>query len=80
MFISNGWFSETDILFQNSIRYSHHNENYWKSLQEGIPPVGIRLNKKPAFATILEGFQTKREKNPSYGRNKFGATFQCAIG
>ena len=38
MVIRTGWLSETDILFQNSIRYSHHKENYLKSLQEGNPP------------------------------------------
>ena len=40
MVIKNGWLSETDILFQKSLRYSHHKENYLRSLQEGIPPVG----------------------------------------
>ena len=33
-----------------------------RSLQEGIPPVGLRLKKKPAFVAISEDFQTKREK------------------
>ena len=59
MVIRNGWLSETDILFQKSIRFSHHKENYLRSLQEGIPPVGLRLKKKPAFVSISEDFQTK---------------------
>ena len=59
MVVKNGWLSETDILFQKSIRYSHHKENYLRSLQEGIPPVGLRLKKKPAFVGISEDFQTK---------------------
>ena len=59
MVIRYGWLSETDTLFQKSIRYSHHKENYLKSLQEGIPTVRLRLKKKPAFVAILEDFQTK---------------------
>ena len=59
MAIRNGWLLETNILFQEPIRYGHHKENYFGSLQEGIPPVGLRLKKKPAFVAILEGFQTK---------------------
>ena len=52
MVIGNGWLLETHILFQKSIRYSHHKEKYLKSLQEGIPPVGLRSKKKPVFAAI----------------------------
>ena len=63
MVIRNGWLLETDILFQKSIRYSHHKENYLRSLQEGIPPVGLNLKKKPAFVAILEDFQTKWMKS-----------------
>ena len=59
MVIRNAWLSETDILYQDSIRYSHHKENYLRSLQEGIPPVGLKLKKKPAFVAISEDFQTK---------------------
>ena len=59
MVIRYGWLSETDTLFQKSIRYSHHKENYLKCLQEGIPTVRLRLKKKPAFVAILEDFQTK---------------------
>ena len=59
MGIRNAWLSETDILYQDSIRYSHHKENYLRSFQEGIPPVGLKLKKKPAFVAISEDFQTK---------------------
>ena len=59
MVIRNGWLLETDILFQKAIRYSHHKENYFRSLQEGIPSVGLRLKKKTAFVAISEDFQTK---------------------
>ena len=59
MGIRNAWLSETDIFYQDSIRYSHHKENYLRSLQEGIPPVGLKLKKNPAFVAISEDFQTK---------------------
>ena len=52
MVIGNGWLLETYILFQKSIRCSHHKEKYLRSLQEGIPPVGLRLMKKTTFAAI----------------------------
>ena len=58
MVIRNGWLSEIDILFQKSIRGSHHKENYLRSLQEEIPLVGLRLKKKPGFVAISEDFQT----------------------
>ena len=59
MVIRNGWLLETDILFQKSICYSHHKENYLRSLQEGIPSVGLRLRKKPALVAISEDLQAK---------------------
>ena len=59
MVIRNGWLSETDILFQKSIHYSNHKENYLRSIQEGIPPIELRLKKKLAFAAISEDFQMK---------------------
>ena len=62
MVIRNGWLSETDTLFKKSIRYSHHKENYLRSLQEGFPPVVLRLKKKPAFVAISDDFQTKWDK------------------
>ena len=49
MVVRNGWLSETDMLFQNSIPYRHHKENYSRSHQEGITPVGLRLKKKSAL-------------------------------
>ena len=36
MVIRNGWLLKTDILFQKSILYSHHKENYLRSLQESL--------------------------------------------
>ena len=59
MVIKNGWLSERDILFQKSIRFSQDKENYLRRLQEGIPTVGLKLKKKPAFVAVSEDFQTK---------------------
>ena len=59
MVIKNGWLSKTDIFFQKSIYYSHHRENHLRSLQEGIPPVGLKWKKKQPFVAISEDFQTK---------------------
>ena len=41
------------------IHYSHHKENHLRSLQEGIPPVGLKRKKKQPFVAISEDFQTK---------------------
>ena len=43
-------------LFQKSIRYSHHKENFLRTLQEGISPVRLKLKKKPALVAISEEF------------------------
>ena len=42
-----------------SISYSHHQENYLRSLQERIPPARLRSKKKMAFVAILDDFQPK---------------------
>ena len=56
MVVKNDLLSREDILFQKSVRYQHHKENYLKSLMEGITPRGLELKKRPAFAPILEDF------------------------
>lgn len=35
MFSNNGLISQTDVLFQKSVGYKHHTENYLQSLKEG---------------------------------------------
>ena len=76
--MSNGWLTETDILFQKSICYSHHKENYLRGLLEGIQPVGLRL-KKTAFGRDSGGLSNDMGWSPLFGRNEFGATFECGI-
>ena len=48
-----------DHLLQKSLRYKHHKEKYIRSLNEGIVPVGLHLNKKTAFVPVSENFEKK---------------------
>ena len=41
-----------DHLVQNVSRYKHHKQNYIRSLDEGIIPIGLRINEKPSINTI----------------------------
>ena len=46
-------------LFQKSLRYNHHKENYKISLEEGVTPTGLKLRKAPAFLPVTDCFQQK---------------------
>ena len=46
--------SHLDVLFQKSLRYNHHKENYQISLRDGIIPSGLRIKKEPAFVPVTE--------------------------
>ena len=59
MIIPNDGISQLDILLQKSLRYKYHMENYIPSLEEKVIPSGLKMNKKPAFAPILENFMVK---------------------
>ena len=48
-----------DYLFQTSLRYNNHKENYKVSLEEGVTPTGLKLRKDPAFLPVTDGFQQK---------------------
>ena len=52
MVVKKDLLSRTDILFQKSVRYQHHKDNYLKSFMKGITPRGLELKKRPAFAPI----------------------------
>ena len=56
MVIQDGGMSLFDRLLQKSLRYKHHREHYIQSLEEKVIPLGLKINKKPAFAPILEDF------------------------
>ena len=44
---------------QKSLRYQHHKENYLLSVENGIIPSGLKINKKPAFLPISDDFTDK---------------------
>ena len=45
-----------DHLVEKSLRYKHHKQNYIRSLDEGIIPAGLCINKKPAINTVSSDF------------------------
>ena len=51
--------SHLDVLFQKSLRYNHHKENYQISLRDGIIPSGLRIKKEPAFVPVTEDFHSE---------------------
>ena len=55
----NDGFSHLDHLFQKSLRYNHHKENY--KIGEGVISTGLKLRKDPVFLPVTDGFQQKWE-------------------
>ena len=51
--------SYLDHLFQKSLCYNHHKENYKISQEEGVTPTGFKLRKDPAFLPVTDSFQQK---------------------
>ena len=51
--------SYLDLAIQKALRYSHHKENYKKSLQNGVIPPGLRIKKQPAFVPTTDDFYIK---------------------
>ena len=51
--------SHLDVLFQKSLRYNHHKENYQISLSDGIIPSGLRIKKELAFVPVTEDFHSE---------------------
>ena len=57
--VLSGWNTHLDLLYQNSIRYQHHQENYVTSLLEGLIPFGLRIKKCLAFKFVSDTFEGK---------------------
>ena len=57
MVLSDG--SHLDHLFQKSLRYHHHKENYKISLQEGIIPTCLKIKKELGFVPVTGQFNKK---------------------
>ena len=62
MVIKNDGLLHLDLLLQKSLRYKHHKENYLCSLEHGIIPSGLKINKKPAFIPVLNDFTGRWNK------------------
>ena len=56
MVLYEGATTTSDHLVQKSWRYKHHKQNYVRSLDEGIIPAGLRINKKQAINTVSSDF------------------------
>ena len=48
-----------DHLFQKSLRYHNHKENYKINLKEGIIPIGLKIKKEPGFVPVMGQFNKK---------------------
>ena len=48
-----------DYLYQKSLRYQHHRENYLTSLLEELIPSGLKINKRPAFELVTDEFENQ---------------------
>ena len=55
MVLYEGATTALDHLVEKSLRYKHK-QNYIRSLDEGIIPAGLRINKKPAINTVSFDF------------------------
>ena len=58
MVLYDGSTKTLDHLVQKSLRYKHHMQNYIRSLDDGIIPTGLRINKKPAINTVSSDFHS----------------------
>ena len=60
----NGWifnamtmhFNEIDLLYQKTLKYQHHAENYKERLAQDITPFGLQLKEKAAISAISPDF------------------------
>ena len=48
-----------NLLFQRTLRYEHHRENFRESLLNKITPVGLRIKNSPVIVPVNEDFHIK---------------------
>ena len=48
-----------DHLFQKSLCYHNHKENYKINLKEGIITIGLKIKKEPGFVPVMGPFNKK---------------------
>ena len=53
MSVEDGSLSHLDILLQKTLPYKHHKQNYLWSIEEGLTPTGLKLQKKPALPLFI---------------------------
>ena len=61
-----------DLLYEKSLRYQHHRENYQTSLLEGLTPSGSRIKRRPAINTIFDTFEEQWNFVPLRCRKEIG--------
>ena len=54
--VFSGWNTHLNLLYQKSIHYQHHQENYGTSLLECFIPSGLRIKKRPVFKPVSDTF------------------------
>ena len=59
MVIENDELLDLALLLQKSLQYKYHKENYLYSLEHGIIPSRLKINKKPTFIPVLNDFTEK---------------------
>ena len=57
--IYDGGIIKLEHFVQKSIRYEHHHLNYKESLENGLIPKGLKINKRPAIKPVTEDFFEK---------------------
>ena len=58
----NDGLSHLDLLLQKSLQHKHHKENYLYSLEHGIIPSGLKINKNLAFIPVSNDFTERWNK------------------
>ena len=54
--IFDGGTIKLEHLVQKSIRYQHHHLSYKESLENGLMPKGLKINKRPAIKPMTKTF------------------------
>ena len=62
MVTENDGLSPLDLLLQKSLQHKHHKENYLYSLEHGIIPSGLKINKNLAFIPVSNDFTERWNK------------------
>ena len=64
--------TQLDLLYEKSLLYQHHRENYQTSLLEGLTTSGSRIKKRPAINAIFDTFEEQWNFVPLRCRKEIG--------